>query len=153
MAASVALVVFAAAVWTLRPSETLAHEVVAHVQEEPLSWGKTAPVTSEDLNRVLRKDGISVDSASGDVVYAQRCLFRGHGVPHLVVKTARGPVTVMILRYVDVKRPEHFQESGMTGVISPAPHGSIAVLARGAGDIDDVAQQLQRSVHWLPDSH
>jgi hypothetical protein len=38
----------------------------------------------------------------------------------------------------------------MTGVITPAPHGSIAVLAQGSANVDAVAQQVQQSVRWLP---
>jgi hypothetical protein len=42
-----------------------------------------------------------------------------------------------------------FHEGGMTGVITAAPHGSIAVLAQGDENIDAVAQQVLQSVHWL----
>jgi hypothetical protein len=35
-------------------------------------------------------------------------------------------------------------------VISPAPHGSIAVLMKGSENVDAVAQQVQQSVRWLP---
>jgi hypothetical protein len=38
----------------------------------------------------------------------------------------------------------------MTGVIMPAPHGSMAVLMQGDENVDAVAQQIQQSVHWLP---
>jgi hypothetical protein len=40
----------------------------------------------------------------------------------------------------------------MTGVITPAPHGSIAVLAQGNENIDAVAAQVQQSVRWLPEA-
>ena len=43
-----------------------------------------------------------------------------------------------------------FHEDGMTGVITPAPHGSIAVLMKGHENIDAVAQQVEQSVRWLP---
>jgi hypothetical protein len=43
----------------------------------------------------------------------------------------------------------NFHEDGMTGVITPAPHGSIAILALGSESIDAVAQEVQQSVHWL----
>jgi hypothetical protein len=41
----------------------------------------------------------------------------------------------------------------MSGVIVPAADGSMAVLARGGGDIDAVARALQRDVRWLPGGH
>jgi hypothetical protein len=37
-------------------------------------------------------------------------------------------------------------------VITPAPHGSLAVIMQGNENIDAVAQQVQQSVRWLPQS-
>src|SRR5205807_7669381 len=49
LAASVALAAFVAlGVWLLPPSDTLAREVVAHVQSEPESWLATEHVTAAD---------------------------------------------------------------------------------------------------------
>jgi len=74
-------------------------------------------------------------------------------VPHLVVQTTQGPVTVMILRNQRTAGRRSFQESGMTGIIVPAPQGSIAILARGNVNLETLASQMQQEVHWLPDAH
>jgi Protein of unknown function (DUF3379) len=141
------------AVWTLRPTDTLAHDVVTHVEHEPKSWTSSEQVPPAALNEILRKAGVALDASSDKVMYARSCPFRGHSVPHLVVSTSRGMVTVLVLRYENVKARESFHEDGMTGVITPAPHGSIAVLAQGNENLDEVAQQVQQSVRWLPESH
>jgi hypothetical protein len=52
-----------------------------------------------------------------------------------------------------VRARRTFHEAGMTGVIVPAQQGSIAVLTRSAGDLDDIAGQMQHDVHWLADAH
>jgi len=140
-------------VWLLRPSDTLAREVVAHVQAEPDSWLATQQVSSSEIAAALRGAGIELELTSDRITYAQSCWFRGHYVPHLVVQTAYGPATVMILRHEHVPGRRSFHESGMTGVIMPAGAGSIAVLARGAGDLDAVAGQMQHDVRWLPQPH
>src|SRR5207248_1914871 len=55
LAASVVLASLAVcAVWLLRPSDTLAHEVVAHVQEEPRSWLATQHVSAQGIAHALR---------------------------------------------------------------------------------------------------
>jgi hypothetical protein len=137
-------------VWLLRPSDSLAHEVVAHVQAEPNSWFATQHVSAQGIDHALRAAGVQLDINSDRIMYAQSCWFRGHYVPHLVVQTARGPATVMILRHESVAAPRKFREAGMTGVIVPAGEGSIAVLSRGAVGVDDIAAQMQQGVHWLP---
>jgi len=154
LAASILVGAFATlAIWTLHPTDTLAHDVVAHIEHEPKSWASSQPVSPAALNEILRKAGVTLDANSDKVMYARSCRFRGHEVPHLVVSTSRGPVTVLVLRFESVKARESFHEDGMTGVITPAPHGSIAVLAQGNENVDEVAEQVQQSVRWLPESH
>ena len=154
LAASVLLAMVAVlAVWALRPSDTLAREVVAHVQEEPESWLARQEVDAQSIDSALRSAGVRLDITSDRITYAQSCWFRDRYVPHLVVQTAQGPVTVMILRNQHVSGRRTFHEEGMSGVIVPAPQGSIAVLTRGDANIDAVSAQMQQDVRWLPDTH
>jgi hypothetical protein len=153
LAASVLLAMLAVmAVWLLRPSDTLAHEVVAHVRQEPESWLASQQIDAHSIDEALRGAGVKLDLTADRVSYAQSCWFRGHYVPHLVVQTTQGPVTVMILRNQRVAGRRSFQESGMTGIIVPAPQGSVAVLARGNANLETLASQMQQEVRWLPDA-
>jgi Protein of unknown function (DUF3379) len=150
LAASVVFATLAVfGVW-LRPSDSLAHEVVQHIQQEPESWLAAEHVDAAQIDKSLRGAGVELNVTSDIVLYAQSCWFRGHYVPHLVLQTARGPVTIIILRHEQVRARGSFQESGMTGVIVPAQPGSIAVLARGRANPDALAGEMQHDVRWLP---
>jgi hypothetical protein len=152
LAASAVLATFAVfALWLLRPSDTLAHDVVKHVQGEPDSWFATQQVSADELNQALSGAGVTLHITSDKIVYAQSCWFHGHYVPHLVVQTSRGPATVMILRHEQVSRRRSFHEAGMSGVIVPDAHGSIAVVARGGAEVSDIAGQLGGDVQWMPE--
>jgi hypothetical protein len=154
LAASVLLAMAALfAVWLLRPSDTLAREVVAHVQEEPESWLARQHVDAQSIDEALRGAGVKLDITSDRISYAQSCWFRDHYVPHLVVQTAQGPVTVLILRNQHVSARRNFHEAGMSGVIVPAAQGGIAVLTRDGANLDAVTAQMQQDVRWLPDAH
>jgi Protein of unknown function (DUF3379) len=154
MAASVLLATLAVlAVWLVRPSDTLAREVVAHVQEEPDSWLARQHVDAQSIDSALRGAGVKLDITSDRISYAQSCWFHGHYVPHLVVQTAQGPVTVLILRNQNVSARRTFHEQGMRGVLVPAPQGSIAVLTRDGANIDAAAAQMQQEVRWVADTH
>ena len=154
LAASVLLAMLAVlAVWLLRPSDTLAREVVAHVQEEPESWLVRQHVDAQSIDEALSGAGVKLDITSDRISYAQSCWFRDHYVPHLVVQTAQGPATVLILRNQHVRTRRSFHEDGMSGVIVPAPQGSIAVLTRDGADTAAVAAQMQQDVRWLPAAH
>jgi Protein of unknown function (DUF3379) len=145
----------AGGVWLALPQPTLAADVVAHMAGEPDAWRRTdVPVADPELDAVLRDSKLSLRSDAGIVSYASSCLFRGHHVPHLVVQTPSGPVTVMVLVHEPVSRSAKFDERGYRGTIVPVPgHGSIAVLMQGSGDGSDVARiaaQVNDAIVWKP---
>ena len=83
---------------------------------------------------MLRDSHVRLAAGAGVVSYASSCAFRGHHVPHLVIQTESGPVTVMVLVHERVQKPVQFDEQGYRGVIVPvAGHGSLAVLTHGPG--------------------
>ncbi len=151
VAASTVVAVIAL-LWALRPSDTLAHDLVVHVEHEPDSWNSTQPVELSSLAATLRKAGITDSNITAQqVTYVQTCFIRGHFVPHLVVRTVDGPVTVIVLPDEHVKSRETFNEGGYAGLIVPAEHGSLAILARGgASNIDDVARRTWFTVDSPP---
>jgi hypothetical protein len=151
LAASVVLAVgVAAMLFSLRPQESLAADVVDHVEHEPQSWSSDAPVSAAAVEPILRRAGVGLDLSSDSVVYARTCFFHGGTVPHLVVRTDRGLYTVMILRGERVTRRQPFTEAGYSGVLLPSAGGAIAVLTRGQHEVDAVVEQLNRAVRWLP---
>jgi hypothetical protein len=157
MAASVLLaLVVAGGLWLSAPGPSLAADVVTHMREEPQAWRRTdVPVQGSKLEDVLRDSHLRLAAAAGAgiVSYANSCEFRGHQVPHLVIQTEAGPVTVMVLVHERVSEPVQFDEQGYRGVIVPvAGHGSLAVLTRGpATDIqtvEHIAHRVLDSIVW-----
>ena len=155
MAASVLIgLVVAGSLWLAAPDSSLAADVVAHMAGEPQAWARTdVPVPPPELAVVLRDSNMRLDPNAGMVSYARSCLFRGHRVPHLVVQTEMGPVTVMVLVHESVPKPVRFDEEGYRGMIVPVPgHGSLAVLARGQkADLNAVRQiagRVQGAIVW-----
>jgi hypothetical protein len=154
MAASVLLaLVVGGALWLSVPDRSLAAAVVTHMAEEPEAWRRTElPVPNPELREVLRNSHLRMAVGAGIVSYASSCQFRGHRVPHLVIQTESGPVTVMVLVHEPVAAPVNFDEQGYRGVIVPvAGHGSLAVLTRGAADaatVEHIAARVLASIVW-----
>jgi hypothetical protein len=155
MAASVLLaVVVAGALWLSAPGPSLAADVVTHMAGEPAAWRRTdVPVPSAELQEVLHDSHLRFGNGADLVSYAQSCKFRGHHVPHLVIQTESGPVTVMVLVHEHVPKTVRFGEQGYRGVIVPvAGHGGLAVLTRGpAADletIERIAARVQGAIVW-----
>ena len=135
------------ALLVFRTGDALARDLVAHVAEEPDSWSQNRPVPQSALDLVLRKSGVRLDRrAAGEVVYVHSCWFRGRYVPHLVVSTADGPVTVIVLPGERITTRSLFREAGYTGVLEPAAADGVgfAVLGRIDGAaLNDVAAKLR----------
>ena len=138
---------------TVYPRYALASALVGHVENEPDSWAVTdVSVPDESLAYVLKRAGVALDPGGPRVSYAQSCKFRGWYVPHLVVQTTRGPMTVIPLRHEHVSRIAEIDENGYRGIIVPAGHGALAVLVRGVVDepaIESVAAQAVAAVHFI----
>jgi hypothetical protein len=155
MAASVLLAaVVGSTLWLSVPRPSLAADVVTHMAGEPDAWRRTdIPVPSPALQDVLRDSHLRLAGGAGVVSYASSCAFRGHRVPHLVIQTESGPVTVMVLVHERGTKPVQFDEQGYRGVIVPvAGHGSIAVLTRGRDTdpktIEHIAARVLDSIVW-----
>jgi hypothetical protein len=146
LAASVALaVLIGGGAWLFRPQPALAEEIVEHVRHEAGSWQTHDPVPPELLAAVLDKAGVKYDVRL-PVSYASPCPFRGHIVPHLVVQTDRGPLTVMVLSHEQVKSRAEFSEGEYHGVILPAGEGGIAVLAPKGREFDGALEAVLEGV-------
>jgi hypothetical protein len=134
-------------VWFATTPPALADEVVAHIRHEAASWDQRQALPAGDVARVLSAAGVQFDT-SMPVVYASACPFRGRTVPHFVVQSAQGPLTVMLLAHEKVGHRTEFAEQGFSGVLLPAGDGSVAVLARGATVDEPVAKEIVSGAHW-----
>jgi Protein of unknown function (DUF3379) len=140
-------------VWLSLPQPSLAAAVVAHMAGEPEAWQRTEAVPQPELADVLKDSKLRLKPDAGVVSYASSCAFRGHRVPHLVVQTSSGPVTVMVLVHEAAHQVTPFDSEGYRGTIVPVPgHGSIAVLMRDSGisadEIQRIAARVDESIVW-----
>ena len=149
-----ATAVLAGLLWSAYPREALAGALVTHMQHEPESWARTAvPATTAALAAATAGTGVSLDPSALQVSYAHRCLFRGRFVPHLVVQTAAGPMTVMVLTHERVAGRADFDEGGYRGVIVPASHGALAILAPAGvarATLDTALSRVAAAVRYAP---
>ena len=149
-ASLVAGVLVGTLLWVAGPQNSLARDLVEHLGHEPEALVVTGrPEDAEVLDAVLERGGIRLRPGIGTVSYANSCEFRGHDVPHLVVQTGDGPVTVMVLRHERPARPVRFREGGHTGRIVPVGPGSVAVIGAAGVDLEQVTSAVTEAVEWL----
>ncbi len=148
-ASIVAGVLVGTLLWVGEPRDSLAADLVSHITHEPQSMASSGPADTGVLDDVLGQAGIRLRPEIGTVSYARSCPFHGHTVPHLVVQTVSGPVTVMVLTHEPVRKAERFSEQGYSGTIVPAGPGSIAVIGAGDADLTQVVERVLAAVEWV----
>ena len=133
----------------LQDTRSLHDSVVAHLYHEPELLVPSAEVVAQpQLSAVLKRAGVALTGEVGEVSYAGLCFFRGHLVPHMVVKSNSGPVTVLLLPDEKVEQPIVIAEEGFTGTIVPVKGGSVAVVGSESESVSTVRQQLASAVDW-----
>jgi len=146
-ASGVLALLLAGGAWFLNPKPALAGEVADHVMHEAGSWNRQQVLSPAEINAVLQQAGVKFDT-SLPVVYAIVCPFRGRHVPHFVVQTANGPMTVMLLAHEKVSARTEFSEHGLRGVLLPAGDGSVALLTHAGAVPEGVAGEIVGAVRW-----
>ena len=100
-ASVVAGVLIGSVLWIGHPRDSLAtRRRRAHARRARLARRHAGTRRSGAASvKVLAASGLRLRGDPGHVSYATSCPFRGATVPHLVVQTADGPVTVLVLRH------------------------------------------------------
>ena len=150
MAASVLFTVLVGAIslWLLTPRESFAQEAIVHVIHEQSSLVRTSETVDEArLEQIMSAAGLRLKPGAARVSYAQYCEFRGQRIPHLVVQTEKGPVTVLVVPHVPTQKQERIDEEGFEGMIVPAPRGVIVVLGQNV-PVDDVAWTVLSALEY-----
>jgi hypothetical protein len=152
LAASVAgVALLSAALWSFYPREALASALVAHMRHEPQAWANRAVLPQAEVAAVLARSGVELAPGAAEVSYVQSCWFRGRHVPHLVVRTGDGPMTVLLLPREHVAAQTLVDEGGYRVLIVPAAHGAIAILTQGpveSGRIEALRSTLAAAVRF-----
>lgn len=126
---------------------SLAKDLAKHIEHERGELTSTERrISSELVDGTLRAKGMHLAHPVDDVSYVQSCPIRGESVPHLIVQTGNGPVTVMILPKESTDKTARFDENGYRGVLVPLQRGSLAVLAGDDATIDTVAEKMKSAI-------
>ena len=152
---AVAATVVLATSITLRTSglfdtqNSLAAEVLAHLDHEPFAFDNTqTPVSDERLARAVPASLAVYERGTSLVTYAQHCVINGNDVPHLVIQGEHGPVTILLMPYEQVAEETPLDGDNVKGVILPFGKGSIAIIGDREERLEPIQKNVVNSVTW-----
>jgi hypothetical protein len=129
--------------------DTLAEEVLAHLDHEPASLRVTdVPVSDDRFQRALPANVAVFDRDRALVTYANPCIINGHRVPHLVIQGQHGPVTILLMPEERVAESIPLEGDSVRGMIVPVGNGSIAIIADRDEPLDPLRRNVIESITW-----
>ena len=129
--------------------DSLADEVLAHLDHEPASLRPTTtPVSDVRLAKVVPADVARMDHDAGLITYARSCEINGKSVPHLVIQGERGPITILLMPDEPVAEAVTLEDDNVHGVILPVGQGSIAIIGARDEKLERVERSVLNSVTW-----
>lgn len=132
-AAAASLVVAIGAALVAPPylaGSALAHEAIAHVAEEPQALRLVAQYSPDLLPGELATQGVRLAADIGRVTYSILCPMRSGSARHMVVATADGPVTLLLMpKDTRQVRRTVTDADGMSAITLPTARGSLAIVA------------------------
>ncbi len=123
--------------------------VLSHINDELHHLSDRHNVDMERLNKLLQPHGAQVAGLNRPVHYAGACPMRRHDGAHLVVGGSNGPVTILIMPGEYVEKRSSLKDERFQGVIIPTENGSMAIVGEDPQQVEEVEQELQRSLRFL----
>lgn len=129
--------------------DSLAAEILAHVEHEPYSMQVTnVRVDNGRLQRVLADRVERFEPEGALITYAQSCVINGKTVPHLVIQGEQGPVMILLMPEERVASAIPLEDEDSRGVILPVGDGSIAIVGGRNERLEPIESALKNSVLW-----
>lgn len=129
--------------------ETLADEVLAHLDHEPRSLRVTdVPVSDRRLQRAVPASMAVFDRDATLITYANPCIINGKRVPHLVIQGQHGPITVLLMPEEKVDETTPLDGNAVHGVILPVGDGSIAIIGPRDEPLEPIQENVRASLTW-----
>ena len=129
--------------------DTLAEEVLAHIDHEPGALRVTDVAIGDDrLVRAVPASIATYDRGDALITYAQPCIINGNIVPHLVIQGQYGPITILLMPDERVSESTPIDGGNIKGVILPVGRGSIAIVGSRDEPLELIKKNVVDSVTW-----
>jgi hypothetical protein len=130
--------------------EPLDRLVTAHYLNEAFATKVDMAVDRGQVEQLMSGFGARLQGELQQVTFAEPCVMeKGIKGAHLVLDTAAGKVTVLILHHREVQHAQTLAIGKETGRILPFGRGSMTVIGPDARTLDGVERQVRSAVRWL----
>ena len=122
--------------------------VLTHINDELDHLLEKRDITDETLDRLIATFGGEFGQSIGQVTYAGLCNMRKGPGMHMVLQSAHGPVSVLIMPDEKIGQRQVIGDGRFNGVILPVDGGSMAVVGENVDAITTIEMLMQNAISW-----
>lgn len=127
----------------------LGGEIVEMVEKATYAMMATGPVHKGEIEAAFNPIGLGLAGEFDvKVRFAGQCKLRGEIAGHLVLEGTRAPISVFVMPGQPVSGRSRLDDGHWSGVLMPAPGGSIAIIAAPGESIEALEARLRDLVRW-----
>ncbi len=130
-------------------SQQLSDHIIYHLYEDTRALDVKMDVPKSHIDTMLASYGGKLSAPIGNATFLGHCIVGKHTAIHLVLNTARGAVSVIILPSDAVKAEQQIADNHFQGIIYPSHKGSIAIISESPGPVAKIREKIDHSLNWL----
>ncbi len=119
--------------------DELAGDLIAHVIAEPEVLSARGSIEQVRFSEALADYGARLEQPIGEVRYLGDCLMNGIRAKHILVQTAHGEATLLLIPERSVSLSKPVSRNGYSTVIMPLRKGSLGIVT----ETPELATQLE----------
>ena len=148
MAASVLIMIGITFGFYTSQKPTLDQAVIAYVTQHLQDSQKATSINEDQLRQLFKSVGLQLNDDLGVVALAERCYVNDTESLHIVLQGEKGPITILIMPHNQLAIQTIVANDYFTGIITPCPKGSLAILGGPGEELESIRQHIQSLVIW-----
>ncbi len=130
-------------------SQKLAQQVITHIHEDTHALNTQTDIAKSSIDTMLAPYGGKLTGPIGNVSFLGHCIVGGQTGVHIVLKTPKGLVTVILLPQQSINEPAELVDNDYKGILYPTQKGSIAIVAEHSQLVSDTQLKIKQNLSWV----
>ena len=149
LAASLFLVIGLTIGIYIKQPPSLDQAVISYITSNMEPRQVSLDVSEQKLTELFNSMDMKYNGNIGQVNYAVRCMIRDKHSLHMVLAGENGPVTIIFMPNDQIQANVTVNNSYFSGIITPCPRGSIAIIGEHGENIEAIHKKIQNQIQWF----
>ena len=128
--------------------DPLAREIFTMIRYADYAMEPKIPLGDQPVAKAIARAGLKLEGRLEKVTYAGNCLLQQKIASHLVMKGEKAPVTVFLIREMQINSEITIREDNLRGIVVPVDKGAIIVVGAPDESLTKLVERITAAVRW-----